>query len=227
MELWIAVRTAFIDARLRRATAPPFDLRQVVLLGAGLDTRAARLAREGVRFFEVDHGESQRDKLARLSALPAYPREAATYVTCDFESEDFVERLAAAGFRPQEPAFIVWEGVIPYLTEPAIRATLRRMAEALHPRSIVVFDHLRRKIVSGDVKDPADLESRVFVDVLGEPLRFGIDDVLPLLYDVGFRRVKTTTFDEACLDFTGTYARERKFRFQSLAMASRGATELP
>src|ERR1700733_9041270 len=49
MELWIALRTAFFDARVRRLTSPTGGIAQVVLLGAGFDTRAARLAREGVR----------------------------------------------------------------------------------------------------------------------------------------------------------------------------------
>jgi methyltransferase (TIGR00027 family) len=227
MELWTAVRTAFIDACVDRATTPPFGIRQVVILGAGLDTRAARLARRDVRFFEVDHPETQKDKLSRIAGAPGYPANAATYVTCNFESEDFVTRLSAAGFRTDQPAFVVWEGVTLYLTEAAVRSTLRRMAEGLDPESVVVFDHIRKKMVAGTVRDPADLEARAFVEALGEPLKFGIDHVLPLLYEEGFRRVRATDFDEACLELTGTYDRERKFRFQGLVLASRAAPELP
>ena len=224
MELWTAVRTAFIDACVVRARA---TMRQVVLLGAGLDTRAARLAHDGVRFFEVDRASTQADKLARIAALPGYPRDAATYVTCDFETESFLERLRGSGFDPKERALFVWEGVTPYLTEGAVRATLRAIAEGSHPESVVVFDHVRKKIVAGDVRDPMDLEPRAIVEGLGEPLRFGVDDVLPLLYEEGFRRIRVRSFDDACLDLTGTYARERKFRFQGLVVASRAAPELP
>jgi methyltransferase (TIGR00027 family) len=59
MELWTAVRTAFIDARVRRAVGPPWSMTQVVLLGAGFDARAARLASPGARFFEVDPAATQ------------------------------------------------------------------------------------------------------------------------------------------------------------------------
>jgi methyltransferase (TIGR00027 family) len=217
MELWIAVRTAFIDALVRRFTA---DFEQVVVLGAGFDTRAARLARSGVRFFEVDQSESQRNKLARLATLEGYP-DAATYVTCDFEREDFLERLGQKGFDAARPALFLWEGVTPYLTEPAVRATLRRVAQGTHGASVLVFDHVRRKIVAGEVREARDLESRAFVADLGEPLRFGIDYPLPLLYEEGFRRVRAMTFDEICLDVTGTYDRERAFRFQGIVLASR------
>jgi methyltransferase (TIGR00027 family) len=226
MELWTAVRTAYIDARVRRALA--LGARQVVVLGAGFDTRAARLASPGVRFFEVDRAETQREKLARLGAVVVgYPADAATYVACDFEAQDFVVELAAAGFAPSEPALVVWEGVTPYLTEAAVRATLRRVASGLAGESAIVFDHLRKKIVAGAVRDDKDLASRAFVGDLGEPLVFGVDDVLPLLYEEGFRRVRSLNFDEACLEHTGTYDRDRKFRFQGLAVASRAARQLP
>jgi methyltransferase (TIGR00027 family) len=227
MELWTAVRTAYIDLRVRRALSPAWGIKQVVILGAGLDTRAARLAFPGVRFFEVDHPESQAHKRRRIEAASGYPAASASYVACDFESQDFLDQLVRSGFREVEPAFFVWEGVTPYLTETAVRSTLRRIASGTSPSSVVVFDHLRKKIVAGDVADPTDLQSREFVGDLGEPLRWGTDDVLPVLYSEGFRRVRVTSFDEACLDFTGTYERERKFRFQSMAVASRGAAELP
>lgn len=217
MELWIAVRTAFIDDLVLRSRA---SIPQVVVLGAGLDTRAARLAHDGVRFFEVDRAESQREKRARLATLAGYP-DPAVHVTCDFEREDFLDRLAADGFDAARPALLVWEGVTPYLSEAAVRGTLHKIATRTHEASVVVFDHVRRKIVAGDVRDPKDLESRAFVAELGEPLRFGVDYPLPMLYEEGFRRVRARSFDEVCLDVTGTYDRERAFRFQGIVVASR------
>ncbi len=226
MELWTAVRTAFIDERVRASLDGEWAMPQVVLLGAGFDTRAARLAGPGVRFFEVDHPDTQAEKLRRIGELAGYPREAATYVACDFEHQDFLVQLREAGYRADAAALFIWEGVTPYLSEAAVRGTLRRLADEADPRSVVVFDLLRKKIVAGEIAE-GDLKSREFVSELGEPLRWGTDDVLPVLYAEGFRRVRTTSFDEACLDLTGTYDRERKFRFQSLAVASRGAAKLP
>jgi hypothetical protein len=91
----------------------------------------------------------------------------------------------------------------------------------VHADSVIVFDHLRRRIVQGEGKDPKDEESRAFVAGLGEPLRFGVDYPLPMLYEEGFRRVRMLTFDEVCLEYTGTYDRARAFRFQGIALASR------
>lgn len=224
MQLWTAVRTAFIDGCVQRFMTSGGD--QVVVLGAGFDTRAARLAREGVRFFEVDRAVTQSEKVARIRQLPEYPVQNATYVTCDFEKENFLDRLVAHDFDPHRPAFFVWEGVTPYLTEAAVRATLRRLASATNEESVVVFDHVRRKVVHGGARETSDVESRAFVADLGEPLQFGIDYPLPLLYEEGFRRVRALTFDEVCLDVTGTYDRAREFRFQGLVLASRTAKSL-
>lgn len=220
MVLYMAIRTAFIDGLLRAFCRGDNAIEQVVLLGAGLDSRAARLRLPRPRFFEVDHPNSQNDKIARLRGLRDYPVSAATYVSCDFEREDFLERLEASGFRSDKPAFFVWEGVTYYLSEEAVRSTLARVSSATHRGSLIVFDYVRKRLVSGDARHERTTKMRSIVADLGEPLRFGTDDPLPMLYECGFRYVRTSTFDEACLLLTGTYERERELRFQSLALAS-------
>ena len=118
----MGLRTRYLDDCVTRALHR--GVRQVVILGAGLDTRAARLGREAVRFFEVDQPASQADKRERLSRFEAYPMDAATFVPCDFERDDFVELLETAGLDRKSPACFVWEGVIYYLLEAAARTTL-------------------------------------------------------------------------------------------------------
>lgn len=216
VQLWLGLRTARLDALVLRAT----DLTQVVILGAGLDTRAVRLARPGTRFFEVDQPASQADKLARVRALPGYEVDRATYVACDFESESFLEALVREGFAVDVPALFVWEGVTYYLHEPAVRATLRTIATRAHPRSMVAFDLFGKRFVRGEVKDKAAQSAREGLAEMGEPIYFGTDDVLPLLVEEGFRKVHVESFDEIALDLLGDYARERQFRFQSIAYAS-------
>lgn len=225
-ELWIAVRTAYLDEHVVHWTAPEPGSdeaswrRQVVLLGAGLDARAARFAQPGVRFFEVDQPASQAEKRARIAKLAGYPSDAATYVPCDFEKDDFLDRLQLAGFDVSAPALILWEGVTYYLPEAAIRATLQRVAKGCDPRSVLLFDCFTRGFVEGASRADADQQTRQLVEELGERFVFGTNDPLPMLHEEGFRHVRSVSFDEICLSLTGTYRRERQFRFQRIVRAS-------
>ena len=220
-ELWIALRTAWIDERIRRLCKPLGERAQVVLLGAGLDTRAARMGGAGLRWFEVDHPASQSLKIELLAELDGYPASAATFVRCDFEQDDFIDRLTEAGFNGQEPALFVWEGVTPYLSEPAVRGTVQRIASSCHADTVLIYDHLEKKLVRGTSVDAADAALSEMVDELGEPFVFGIDDPLPLMVEEGYRQVRRVSFDEICLALTGTYERSRKFRFQHIVEASK------
>lgn len=218
-ELWIALRTAHIDQFLHRRIREGID--QVVLLGAGLDTRAVRLASPGVRFFEVDHPDTQESKLAKLESLGDYPVSAAHYVSCDFETEGPVERLLECGLVVTRPTVVIWEGVVPYLQREAVVATLSSLAEHLHGESMVLFDIVNKALVTGASSLDSDRDLVDMVDEVGEPFRLGINNPIPLVVESGFRHVRTFSFDEICLELTGTYERDRTFRFQSFVLASR------
>ena len=219
MELWLALRVAYLD-RLVGMAVDRLSVRQIVILGAGYDTRAARLPRAGVQYFEVDHPATQTAKRERLAQLAGYPVDAATYVTCNFEREDPIDRLVANGFSTSEPALVIWEGVVPYLTETAVRATASRLASGLDPRSLVAFDFVGKKLAVGQNLSDTDQQTRAYVGELGEPIQYGSDDVLPLLAACGFRWVRSLDFNELALELLGDYVRERQFRFQHIALAS-------
>ena len=219
MELWIGLRTRYIDDCVARALGR--GVRQVVVLGAGLDTRAARLAREGVRFFEVDQPASQTDKHERLSRFEGYPMDAASFVPCDFERDDFIQLLEGAGLDRGSPTCFVWEGVIYYLAEEAARSTLAQLASEFDPRSLLVFDYLNSKMAKASPRlRDEDRAMKGIIEELGEPMQFGIDDPTPLMLECGYRFLRTVSFDELALQYTGTYARARFFRFQAIALAS-------
>jgi methyltransferase (TIGR00027 family) len=138
MRLFIAARHRIADEKLARALER--GTRQVVILGAGLDTTALRAAAgTGVRYFEVDHPATQAWKRQRLAEEGLEPPETLVFAPIDFEAETLAQGLAAVGFDTGAPAFFVWLGVVPYLTEEAIRSTLRFIAGV--PAAEVVFDY--------------------------------------------------------------------------------------
>lgn len=226
MEPWMALRVAWLD-RLVDLAVDRLGVRQVVVLGAGYDTRAARLPHAGVRWFEVDHPDTQAAKRERMAALPGYPVGAATYVACDFEHEDPVERLHAAGLARGDTTLVLWEGVVPYLPEAAVRATAARLAAGLDPRSLVAFDCVGKKIAEGVQLNPRDQGTRDFVGELAEPVRFGSDHITPLLAECGYRWVRSIAFDDLALQYLGDYRRDRLFRFQRMVLCSPSVPDLP
>ena len=219
MEIWLALRVAYLDRLVALAT-DRLGARQVVILGAGYDTRAARLPKAGVRYFEVDHPDTQAAKRERLATLPGYPIDAAIYAPCDFEREDPVERLRAAGLDAREPTLVLWEGVVPYLSEAAVRATATTLARGLDARSLIAFDFVGKNMVTGANLSTDDRGSRDYLGGLAEPVRFGSEHITPLLAACGYRWVRSVTFDELALQFLGDYQRDRLFRFQRIALAS-------
>jgi methyltransferase (TIGR00027 family) len=139
MRLFIAARSRFSEDALAAAVAR--GVRQVVVLGAGLDTFALRNphAGEGVRVFEVDYPATQAWKRARLTQAGLALPTSLTFAPVDFERQNLADGLAAAGFRAGQPAFFQWLGVVPYLTHDAISATLDFVAGL--PESEIVFDY--------------------------------------------------------------------------------------
>jgi methyltransferase (TIGR00027 family) len=139
LRLFIAARARFAEDALARAITR--GTRQLIVLGAGLDTYSYRqpLA-DGLRVFEVDHPATQAWKRSLLAAADITIPSALTFVPIDFECETLADALVAAGFDAVQPSFFTWLGVTPYLTESAIMTTLGYIA-ALPGTSEVVFDY--------------------------------------------------------------------------------------
>ena len=126
--LFLAARSRFADDCIAREAER--GLRQVVVLGAGLDTFGLRNPYRdiGLKVFEVDHPATQAWKRERLAAAGiARPCELA-FVPVDFEGDDLAEGLSANGFRKDEAALYIWLGVVPYLEQQTVFSLLRFVA---------------------------------------------------------------------------------------------------
>lgn len=139
---------------------------QIVILGAGLDARAWRLAElERATVYEVDHPATQRYKRARLAGLRAEAREV-RFVGVDFEKDDLGDSLERAGHEATKPTCWIWEGVTPYLTPPAIASTLQAIRARSAEGSVLALSYFapnRRGLAL------RSLEVALFA--MGEPFR--------------------------------------------------------
>ena len=136
--LFLAASSRFADDCIAQEVDD--GLRQVVVLGAGLDTFGLRNPYRdiGLHVFEVDHPATQAWKRERIAASGiALPSEL-TFVPVDFEQDDLAERLAEAGFNRSEPALYIWLGVVPYLERHTVFSLLRFVAGS---NAGIVFDY--------------------------------------------------------------------------------------
>ena len=164
--LFTAARSRIAEDALSKAIER--GVRQVVILGAGLDTFALRNPHAArISIFEVDHPATQAWKRQRLREAELAPPPWLTFVAVDFERDDLRQQLSSAGLQHTSAAFFTWLGVVPYLTHAAIGTTLDYMASIQN--SEVVFDYMEppealsgemRRMVSERAKQLANTEER-------------------------------------------------------------------
>ncbi len=159
MRTFIAMRTRYAEDSLLDAVED--GTTQLVVLGAGLDTFAYRSPYgRRLKVFEVDYPATQGWKKQRLAEAEIETPEWLTYAPVDFERETLHDGLAGAGFDFAAPTFFTWLGVVPYLTEEAIFATLKFIA-GLSGGTQVVFDY-------SDPPEALDEEMKRFHDSRAE-----------------------------------------------------------
>ena len=143
-------------------------VRQIVILGAGLDTFALRNphAARQIRVFEVDHPATQSWKRQRLAEAQLAVPPWLIFAPVDFERDDLAEKLSDAGFEQSSPAFFTWLGVVPYLTQDAIDSTLDTMASI--PNAEVVFDYMEPPEAFSDEMRELAKERAAQLEAIGE-----------------------------------------------------------
>ena len=192
LRFFVAARSRFAEDAFAAAAAR--GLRQLVILGAGLDTFAYRVApAAGLRVFEVDHPATQAWKRQLLAKAVIAVPDSLSFVAVDFETEALGERLAASGFDPARPSFFIWLGVVPYLSEAAVFATLGYIA-GLPGGAHVVLDYGNPAAAyGGDPElDAAHGALAGRVAAAGEPFRshFETDALHHRLRALGFREIE-------------------------------------
>jgi methyltransferase (TIGR00027 family) len=188
------MRSRYADDALRAAAEEGVE--QVVMLGSGYDATSVRLSAPGLRFFEVDHPETQVRKRAVLAEhAPAEALERIEFVPCDFNAERPNERLLEHGFDPGRAAFVNWLAVSWYIPRESVEGALRDIASVTAPGSRLVFDYLHGSTADGTSDNVGARRARRRSRRVREPWEFGIDpDEVPgWLEGFGFRVVEQMT----------------------------------
>lgn len=138
-------RTRYIDEAVRAALAQ--GMSQLVILGAGYDTRPYRLpGLEKVKFFEVDLPAVQNDKKEKIQKYLGKIPEQVTFIPIDFDTQKLDAVFAGTDFDPTKPAVFIWEGVTQYITEEAVKQALAFVGKSA-PGSMLVFTYVLKSII--------------------------------------------------------------------------------
>ena len=212
-------RTRLIDDWIEVSIAN--GSQQLVVLGAGFDSRAWRMpVLAEVPVFEIDHASTSAEKQRRATAVA--PRASIASIGLDFDRDRLPDALAAARFDPERRATVVWEGVTNYLTADAVRSVLAWVG-TLAIGSKLIFTYVHQGVLA----NPASFEgaARILAAVArsGEPWTFGfIPQALPrCLQAHGLRLEEDLGADDYRARYFGPKARKmRGYGFYRAALAT-------
>jgi len=194
--LFTTARSRIAEDALSRSVER--GLQQIVILGAGLDTFALRNPHgvRQIRIYEVDHPATQAWKLERLADAQIAVPPWLILVPVDFERDDVGEKLVAAGFQQNSPAFFTWLGVVPYLTQDAIDRTLDYMSSIQN--SEVVFHYVEPPEAFSEELRQLEKARAEQLEKIGErsDSRFAPDGIASILRSHGFCAIEDINFQE-------------------------------
>lgn len=164
----VTARTLHIDRMIRSESE---GLQQLVLLGAGYDTRAyGPLDGEALAIFELDRAQTQRVKVEALRSA-GIDTTHVTFVPVDFETERFMDRLLEAGFDVEKKSLFLWEGVTLYLSQEDVRETLRQLRAHAPAGTSLIVDFYGEPMAR-TAQDPVRAKA---LELTGESFAFILD----------------------------------------------------
>jgi len=170
----VVARVRFLDELVAQAARE--GLAQLVILGAGYDTRAYRIAGiENTRVFEADDSVTQRVKMQKMEEILGKKPAHVAFVPVEFTKGDLGARLREGDFDPAKRTLFIMEGLSFYLPPETFDAILAFIAEGCGPQSTVAFDYLPPEVIDGTCERPEAKNSRTEVAGYGEPYRFGLE----------------------------------------------------
>jgi methyltransferase (TIGR00027 family) len=191
----IMARVRYFDDFVKKSIED--GLEQLVILGAGYDTRAYRIEKlkNNIKVFELDHSNTQIFKIEKIREIFGSTLDNVVYVPVDFETEKFGEKLLAKGYESSKKTLFILEGLVMYIHPKAVAEIFQYIAENSGKGSEVIFDYYPQSVVDGTCKLEVGQNIRNHLIELEEPLQFGIkeDEIEDFLMEFGFSNIKNVT----------------------------------
>lgn len=194
---FLVARCRYIDDYLQECLDAGIE--QLVILGAGLDSRAYRFEqlKGHVKVFEVDHPATEQVKLEKLKKIFGELPEHVTYVPIDF-NEETQQKLFDFGYSRQVKTLFIWEGVVHYLAGEAVDQTLEFVLQNSGSGSSIIFDYVYTSALTAAHKRGEIIRMQRTRQYTGEGLIFGIEEgkVEEFLRVRGYTEIKNVTSED-------------------------------
>jgi methyltransferase (TIGR00027 family) len=172
---YVIARTKYIDAVYKQALAEQFD--QVLIFGAGFDTRALRFqdVMGNTRAFELDVPVTQQAKIGQYQKRHLAIPQNLTFIAIDFDKEALSMKLDEAGFYKHRRSLFILEGLTMYLQPESVDATFQTIREYVGKGSLVVFDYVYASVLRNEGIYYGETGIAQTVSSAGEQWQFGIE----------------------------------------------------
>ncbi len=218
----IALRARYFDDHSRRCIKDGYD--QIVLLGAGYDSRYVRLDEfRHATVFELDLNSTQVIKKALTRRLYGRLPANVCYVAIDFSQDSVTDRLLKAGFQTHRRTLFIWEGVTLFLNQDIIEQTLGQLAELTHD-SRIIFDFVPPELVDDQTDYQGNRQLLKLCADIQEPLTFGCaPEKMPgILKGLGYDQVKIVSLPQANKIYCGSDKIEDSYYFATARISGNG-----
>lgn len=191
----IMARVRYFDDLIKKSIEK--GLEQLVILGAGYDTRAYRIEelKDDINIFEVDHPHTQGFKIGKIKEIFGSTPNTVTYVPVDFETEKFSEKILNKGYNRSKKTLFVLEGLVMYIPPEAVSEIFSFIMKNSCKGSEVIFDYYPQSVVDGTCKLEVGQNIRNHLIKIEEPLQFGIEkeEMENFLKEFGFSNIENVT----------------------------------
>jgi len=193
----VVARTRYIDDYLEACMDG--GIRQLVILGAGYDSRAYRFdkLKGRVKVFEVDHPDTMGAKVEKVKKIFGSLPDGVVYVPIDLDKSKLSEGLFKSGYDEDLKTLFIWEGTTPYLSAGAVDETLAFVSKNSGEGSSIIFDYAFRSALDGTLCHEEAKRWRKTFERKGEPPTFGIEETMveTFLLERGFYQVKNISME--------------------------------
>jgi methyltransferase (TIGR00027 family) len=207
----VKTRTRYFDDMLEAQIAA--GIRQVVILGAGLDTRAVRKPSAAVRYFEIDDPATI-DLKRRCYALAGIDPEV-TLIPGNYVNDGLIEPLQSHGFDFDAPTYFIWEGNVMYMPLTVDKQTMRLLKEHV-TQFRLSFDYLTQAVITKTTGDASLTTLVESFEAMNAPWLSGVDDIQSLASEIGLSVVENVTTGELYQTYRGRPASSGIFQHYSI-----------